>query len=281
MNKSFTPLDDDCVKRYFKDIKKIKMLTPEEEIEITNKVKNGDKKAMHILVTANLKFVISIAKGYQNQGLPLSDLINEGNEGLIKAANRFDPSRGFKFISYAVWWVKQTIIQALNDNARTVRLPVNVINQLSLLKKKSDKFQTDNERMPIEGEVIGINKHGTIQFETIDNPFCTSLNNYIDEDKNEYSELIVDETFKTPDQLSRDEILVKKKLLEMLDNLSPREKDIIECYYGVNRDCEAMTLEAIGDRYELSKERIRQIKSRAIRKLRHHIDKLATIESIY
>lgn len=266
MNKRFIGTSENSINKYFKDIKRHELLTPEEEVELAKRIQGGDSLAVERLVNGNLKFVISIAKKYQNQGLPLSDLINEGNEGLIKAAHKFDYTRGFRFISYAVWWVKQSILQSLNDNSRMVRLPVNQVNKISQQKKEIKKFENENFRLPINGEVINDEI-----FEGIDYPTCASINNHINEDKDEFSDLMVDETIETPDNVDDEASILRNKMCELLNVLSPRERDIIECYYGLSRRFEPMTLEVIGEKYDLTKERIRQIKSKALRKLRHHI----------
>jgi RNA polymerase primary sigma factor len=266
MTKRFVNFDsEDTIAKYFKDVRKSVILTPKEEVELAKRIKKGDTKAIDELVTANLKFVISIAKEYQGQGLQLSDLISEGNYGLIKAANRFDHQRGFRFISYAVWWVKQSIIQSLNDNARTVRLPANVINKLSYLNKEIAKFEYLNEREPVFGEIFDKDKEvmAIVSF-----PKIASLNEPINEEGDELIELIVG------DDSEEDKLVVdgkiKSELNKTLEILDERERKIIECYFGINIDSEAMTLEAIGERYGLTKERIRQIKEKAIRKLRHN-----------
>lgn len=266
MSRKFTNLDgDDTIGKYFKDVRKSTVLTPEEEINLAKKIKKGDKKALDKLVEANLKFVVSIAKEYQNQGLPLSDLINEGNYGLVKAAQRFDHNRGFRFISYAVYWVKQSIIQSLNDNARTVRLPANVINRLSYMNKEISKFEHENEREPVFGEIF--DKEGEV-LDLSYYPKCASLNDPINEDGDELIELIVGDE-EEDNKLEIDE-RIKQQLNKTLDILDERERRIIECYFGINIDSEPLTLEAIGERYGLTKERIRQIKEKAIRKLRHN-----------
>jgi RNA polymerase primary sigma factor len=266
MSKKFVNFDsDDTIAKYFKDVRKSVILTPKEEVELAKRIKNGDTKAIDELVEANLKFVISIAKEYQGQGLQLSDLISEGNYGLIKAANRFDHKRGFRFISYAVWWVKQSIIQSLNDNARTVRLPANVINKLSYLSKEIAKFEYANEREPVFGEIFDKDKEAMV---LLSFPKIASLNDSINEEGDELIELIAGDDGQE-DQLLIDE-RVKSELNKTLDILDERERKIIECYFGINIDTEAMTLEAIGERYGLTKERIRQIKEKAIRKLRHN-----------
>lgn len=277
MNKKFTNFEtDDSVAKYFKEVRKSVILTPIEEINLAKRIKAGDNKASEELINANLKFVISIAKEYQGQGLQLGDLISEGNYGLIKAAQRFDHTRGFRFISYAVWWVKQSIIQSLNDNARIVRLPANVINKISKLNKEISKFESDNEREPVYGEIFDKDKDVLM----LSYPRATSLNQMINEDGDELIELLPCEGVDT-DQLEVNEKL-KEELNKTLDVLDERERMIIECYFGINTDREPMTLEAIGEamgdeisesgdlKKKLTKERIRQIKEKAIRKLRHN-----------
>ncbi len=273
MNRKYLNFDtDDSISKYFKDVRKSTILTPEQEVRLAKKIKDGDQKAVHELVNSNLKFVISIAKDYQGQGLPLSDLISEGNYGLIKAANRFDHKRGFRFISYAVWWVKQSIIQSLNDNARIVRLPANVINKLSYLNKEIAKFEHANEREPVYGEIFD-KDHEIMTLLSF--PKCASLNDTINEDGDELIELIPGDS-QEENQLLVDE-KIKTELNKTLDILDDREKVIIECYFGINTGCEPMTLEAIGEKYSLTKERIRQIKEKAIRKLRHNAHDLYSL----
>ena len=269
MTNKFVNFDDeDSLVKYFKDVRKTVILTNDEEVNIAKEIKSGNIKAIDKLVEANLKFVVSIAKEYQNQGLALADLISEGNYGLVKAATRFDHTRGFRFISYAVWWIKQSILQGLNDNARMVRLPANVINKLNSLKKDIEKFEFENERLPIYGEILDDND------EAVDLTLyskCTSLNDVINEDGDELIDLISDNV--EEDRLIVDDRL-KKELTETLSVLDARERIIIEYYYGINTECEPMTLEAIGEKFSLTKERIRQIKEKALRKLRHNAHNL-------
>jgi len=266
MSKKFVNFDtDDSISKYFKDVRKSVILTPKEEVELAKKINEGDQSAIDKLVNANLKFVVSIAKEYQGQGLSLSDLINEGNYGLIKAATRFDHKKGFRFISYAVWWVKQSIIQSLNDNARMVRLPANVISKISYLKKEIAKFENENERQPVYGEIFDKDNEAIV---LIHYPKCSSLNEMINEDGDELIELVGIEE-EDEDKLVVDE-RIKKELNNTLSVLDERERVIIESYFGINTNLEPMTLEAIGETYNLSKERIRQIKEKAIRKLRHN-----------
>lgn len=257
--KRFIDTSEESISKYLKDVRKIDMLTPEQEVELATLVQAGDKVATEKLIKANLRFVISVAKEYQNQGLPLADLIAEGNFGLIKAAQKFDPTRGFRFISYAVWWVKQSIIQSLNDNSRTVRLPVNVTNNMSKTKKEVSKFEQENGRKPVEGEMeLGV----------LNQPFCSSLNESINEDGDEMIDIIEDKTFESPDvSFERPNDMLKNELDKTLSILSPRERQIIELYFGLGGT--PLTLEEIGEDYDLTKERIRQIKEKALRKLRN------------
>jgi RNA polymerase primary sigma factor len=271
MNKKFVNLkEDESVTKYFKDIRKTELLTPEQEVELAIRIQNGDSKAVEELVNANLKFVISIAKEYQGQGLSLADLISEGNYGLIKAAERFDHTRGFRFISYAVYWIKQAIMQSLNDNSRSIRLPANIINKLYKIRKQIEKFENENGRNPFGGDEMSVDDDGET-FEEMDVlPTCSSLNRKINDEGDELLEIVPDEMYDQPDSFEIDDDRLKKELHETLNTLDERERSIIECYYGLNTECEAMTLEAIGDRYDLTKERIRQIKEKAIRKLKHN-----------
>lgn len=267
------PIGDETVSKYFNEVKKYKLLKDDEEIEVALRIQAGDESAIEELVTANLRFVISIAKRYQHQGLDLSDLISEGNKGLITAALRFDPNEGYKFISYAVHWIKQAITQSLNDNSRSIRLPSNVINRLSKMRKAFEKFEALNEREPMEGDIIVIeNEDGsTTEFVyEVGMPTCGSLNQIINEEGDELMELVPDEDSETPEELPMDEELIKEELEKTLSVLDDREREIVQLYYGLNSKFEPMTLEAIGDIFGLTKERVRQIKEKALRKLRHN-----------
>lgn len=262
-NKRYIDTSEDSISSYLKEVRRIDVLTPEKELEITKRIAEGDQKAIDQLVGANLRFVISIAKEYQGQGLPLVDLINEGNYGLVKAAKKFDHTRGFRFISYAVWWVRQSILQSLCDNSKMVRLPVNIINQLSKVKKEIASFEQIHHRAPT---------HGEMDLSVMNHPTCGSLNEKINEDGDEVLDIIPDNTFSRPDEDVYSEDVLKQQLSKTLSVLSDREKEIVNMYFGL--DGQSMTLEQIGEEYGLTKERIRQIKEKALRKLRSNADNL-------
>jgi RNA polymerase primary sigma factor len=257
--KRFIETTEESISNYLKEVRKIDLLTPEEEEVLTKKISEGDKKAQDKLVNSNLRFVISVAKEYQGQGVPLVDLISEGNYGLIKAATRFDHTKGFRFISYAVWWVKQSILQSLSENSRTVRLPVNITSQLSKIKKQIAQFEQENERQPTDVDMdLAVLLH----------PTCGSLNEKINEDGDEILDLVADNSFIRPDEDFYGEDVLKSELEKTLSVLSDREKKIVNMYFGI--DGNPMTLEQIGDEFSLTKERIRQIKEKSLRKLKNN-----------
>jgi len=259
MVNKFLDYSEDSLGLYMKEVRKSSVISAEEEVELAKRIQNGDQNALEKLTKANLRFVIKIAKEYQNQGVAIADLINEGNYGLIVAAKKFDHTKGFRFISYAIWWIKQSILQCLNDNSRTVRLPGNIISKLSKIKKEIEQFEKDNLRSPLDSEV-----------EQINIPTCTSLSNSINEDGDELVNIIEDNMFTLPDQLEDEEAFLKKKEMERaMSGLSEREVFIINCYFGING--EPMTLELIGEEVGLTKERVRQIKESAIRKVRNNL----------
>jgi len=261
MNKRFINTKEDCMSMYLKDVRKHNVITRQFELELAKRIAGGDDTAIGELVNANLRFVIAVAKEYQNQGVPLADLISEGNYGLITAAKRFDHTKGYRFISYAVWWVKQAILQSLNDNSRTVRLPANMINKLSKIKKEIERFEMENQRKPSCNEI-----------EYIHVPSCSSLSAPINEEGDELSSLLKDDIFDSPDKMNEKEDTLKYQLEMVMSKLSYREKEIVNCYFGIYG--EPMTLEAIGEEFDLTKERIRQIKEAAIRKIRNNVGDL-------
>jgi len=270
--KRFIDTTEDSISKYLKDVRKLDMLTVDEESELTKLVAEGNQKATEKLVTSNLRFVISVAKEYQNQGLPLPDLINEGNYGLIKAAHKFDPTRGFRFISYAVWWVKQSIIQSLNDHSRTVRLPVNINNQVSKLKKEMSRFEQENGRKATGSDTLSDEKGNLLDMSLLLHPKCSSLNDKINEDGDEVLDVIADNSLTRPDEDVYSEDVLKSELGKTLSVLSERERKIIEMYFGM--DGNPMTLEQIGDEFGLTKERIRQVKEKSLRKLKNNCENL-------
>lgn len=256
---NYLNLKEDSLSFYMREVRKCSPITAEEEVELAKRIVEGDKKALDKLVTSNLRFVIKIVKRYQNQGIPIADLINEGNYGLTIAASRFDHTKGFKFISYAIWWIKQSILQCLNENSRTVRLPGNIITKLSQIKKEIDAFEKEFHRTPNEDEV-----------EQIVVPSCTSLNSLINDDGDELVNILEDNMFSSPDVLDTEgEILRVNEMKRAMKNLSEREVKIINNYFGI--DGEPMTLEMIGEEVGLTKERVRQIKESAIRKVRNNL----------
>jgi RNA polymerase primary sigma factor len=254
---------DENVVKYFKEIVKYQLLTPERELELAIRVRNGDDEAFEELVTSNLRFVISMAKEYQGQGLSLIDLINEGNYGLVKAVSRYDHTKGFRFISYAVWWIKQSIIQSLNDTSRTIRLPTNIINKFFSNKKELDEFKLLNNRNASDGEIMDANGD---PIDLLSLPKCSSLNKIINESGDELENLLEDKS-NNDDEYYNIDYNVKRELNSLLSTLSIREREIIELYFGIGTGEKGITLEVIGNKYGLTKERIRQIKESAIRKV--------------
>ena len=256
--------------QYLEEIGKYEPLHPSREVELAQAIKKGNRLAMKELVEANLRFVVSVAKDYQGQGLPLTDLINEGNMGLMKAAGRFDETRGFKFISYAVWWIRQSILQALAEHSRIVRLPLNRVGTISKITKTAEKLEAEVERSPNEEE-IGRNLEMTSD-EVIDAMRISrrhhSLNApFRDGDKNSLIDVIEDDGQIHPDEPLMAESL-KDEIRQSLETLKDRERQVIKMYFGIDRDY-ALTLNEIGEEFSLTRERGRQIKEKAIRRLRH------------
>jgi RNA polymerase primary sigma factor len=262
--------EDRSLDLYLREIGETPLISADEEVRLARRIKQGDKRALEKLTRANLRFVVSVAKQYQNQGLSLADLINEGNIGLIKAAKRFDETRGFKFISYAVWWIRQAILQALAEQSRIVRLPLNRVGTLHKIGKISSRLEQGLGREPSpeeiakelelsEGEVADTLKISNSHL-SLDAPFSVSEDNSL-------IDILEDEFQPSPDQALLQSSL-KVEIEKALDTLTPREAEVISLYFGLNSE-KALTLEEIGARFSLTRERVRQIKEKAIRRLRH------------
>jgi RNA polymerase primary sigma factor len=270
ISKQFTYRESQSLDKYLQEIGKVDLLTPEEEIELAIKIKSGDSKALEKLTKANLRFVVSVAKQYQNQGLSLGDLINEGNLGLIKAGKRFDETRGFKFISYAVWWIRQSILQALAEQSRIVRLPLNRVGALNKIGRAYSNLEQEFEREPnadelaneLEMDVSEIAETLKISGKhvSVDAPFLHG-------EENRLLDVIENDEQPSPDNMLLSESL-KTEIERALSTLSEREAEVLRLYYGINTE-HAMTLEEIGEKFNLTRERVRQIKEKAIRRLRH------------
>ena len=270
ITKSITNRESQSLEKYLQEIGKVDLLTPEEEVDLAQKIKEGDQEALERLTKANLRFVVSVAKQYQNQGLSLSDLINEGNLGLIKAAQRFDETRGFKFISYAVWWIRQSILQALAEQSRIVRLPLNKVGSLNKINRAFSDLEQEFEREPSPEELAELLEIPTEEVETtlgvaarhvsMDAPFIEGEDNSL---------LDVLENNSTPDTDSALEYKesLRREIERSLNTLTDRQADVIKLYFGIGIE-HPMSLEDIGDKFGLTRERVRQIKDKAINKLR-------------
>lgn len=271
ITKSITNRNTASLDKYLQDIGKEDLITAEEEVALARRIKTGDKLALEKLTKANLRFVVSVAKQYQNQGLSLPDLINEGNVGLIKAASRFDETRGFKFISYAVWWIRQSILQALAEQSRIVRLPLNQVGSLNKIRKTTARLEQKYERLPSHEEIanemdVSHNKIDTAmkistRYVSMDAPIMS------DEDTKFLDVFVPTDTPNTDEPLMHESL--GKEIQRSLSTLSEKEREVINMYYGIGLN-HGLTLEEIGDRFELTRERVRQIKERAIRRLRHN-----------
>ena len=269
ITKSITNRESASLDKYLQEIGKEELITVEEEVELAQRIKKGDQEALEKLTKANLRFVVSVAKQYQNQGLSLPDLINEGNLGLIKAAEKFDETRGFKFISYAVWWIRQSILQALAEQSRIVRLPLNQVGSLNKINKAFARFEQEHERTPspeelaTEPELPKEKVTDTLRVAgrhvSVDAPFA-------DGEDNSLLDVLVN-----PDSPNADRGLINESLStevdRALETLTERERDIIKYFFGIGTS--EMTLEEIGEKFDLTRERVRQIKEKAIRRLRH------------
>ena len=272
ITKSITNRESASLDKYLQEIGREDLITVEEEVELelAQRIRKGDRVALEKLTRANLRFVVSVAKQYQNQGLSLPDLINEGNLGLIKAAEKFDETRGFKFISYAVWWIRQSILQALAEQSRIVRLPLNQVGSLNKISKAFSKFEQENERRPSPEELadeleIPVDKiSDTLKVSgrhiSVDAPF-------VEGEDNSLLDVLVNDDSPMADRTLVNESL-SREIDRALSTLSEREKEIIQMFFGINH--QEMTLEEIGDKFNLTRERVRQIKEKAIRRLRQN-----------
>ena len=270
ITKQVTNRETASLDKYLQEIGKVDLITAEEEVELARRIKQGDKLALEKLTKANLRFVVSVSKQYQNQGLSLPDLINEGNLGLIKAAQRFDETRGFKFISYAVWWIRQSILQALAEQSRIVRLPLNKIGSINKINKASARLEQGFEREPDVKEIAGELDMTEVEVKesmrnagrhvSMDAPLIQ------DEDNTMYDVLRSEES-NTPETGLLYESL-RKEIDRAISTLTKREADVVKLYFGLNAQ-HPMTLEEIGEKFDLTRERVRQIKEKAIRRLKH------------
>lgn len=270
ITKSITNRESQSLEKYLQEIGKVDLITPEEEVNLAIRIKQGDQRALEKLTKANLRFVVSVAKQYQNQGLSLSDLINEGNLGLIKAAQRFDETRGFKFISYAVWWIRQSILQALAEQSRIVRLPLNKVGLSNKISKAYSQLEQEFEREPSPDELATILEINTEEVEatlgvaarhvSMDAPF-------IDGEDNSLLDVLANPNAVNADEELEHHDSLRREIERSLSTLTDRQKDVIMLYFGIAVE-HPMSLEDIGEKFGLTRERVRQIKDKAITKLR-------------
>lgn len=270
ISKQITNRESQSLDKYLQEIGKVDLLSPDEEVDLAKRIKEGDQLALEKLTKANLRFVVSVAKQYQNQGLSLGDLINEGNLGLIKAAQRFDETRGFKFISYAVWWIRQSILQALAEQSRIVRLPLNRVGSLNKISKTFSELEQKFEREPSPEELAEVLEVSTTEVVdtlkisgrhvSMDAPFAQG-------EENSLLDVLASDSDQTPDSDLMSDSL-RREVKRALSTLTERESAVIALYFGLDGS-HAMTLEEIGERFQLTRERVRQIKEKAIRRLRH------------
>ncbi len=270
ITKQVTNRETASLDKYLQEIGKVELITAEEEVELAQRIKQGDKIALEKLTKANLRFVVSVSKQYQNQGLSLPDLINEGNLGLIKAAQRFDETRGFKFISYAVWWIRQSILQALAEQSRIVRLPLNKIGSINKINKAYAKLEQEYEREPNAEEIAEL-------LEITESEVKESMKNagrhlsmdapLVQDEDNTMYDVLKSEEAPTPESQLLYESL-RKEIDRAISSLTPREADVIRLFFGLNGS-HPLTLEEIGEKFDLTRERVRQIKEKAIRRLKH------------
>ena len=268
ITKSITNRESESLEKYLQEISKEDMISIEEEVELAQRIRKGDRKALEKLTRANLRFVVSVAKQYQNQGLSLPDLINEGNVGLIKAAEKFDETRGFKFISYAVWWIRQSILQAIAEQSRIVRLPLNQVGSVNEINRMLSKFEQENERRP---SIEEISEEVNLPEDKVDEAMSANARHvsvdapFSDGDEGSLLDVLVNESSPMADKQLVVESL-QAEIKQALKILSDRERHIIEDFFGISGH--ELTLEEIGVKYNLTRERVRQIKEKAIRRLR-------------
>ena len=269
ITKSITNRESASLDKYLQEIGKEDLITVEEEVELAQRIRKGDRLALEKLTKANLRFVVSVAKQYQNQGLSLPDLINEGNLGLIKAAEKFDETRGFKFISYAVWWIRQSILQALAEQSRIVRLPLNQVGSLNKINKAYSKFEQENERVPSPEELaamMDLPKEKIIDTLRVSGRHVSVDAPFVEGEDNSLLDVLENKDSPIADDMLMNESL-SREIERSLATLTERERDISRLFFGIG--CQEMTLEEIGEKFGLTRERVRQIKEKAIRRLRH------------
>jgi RNA polymerase primary sigma factor len=270
ISKQITNRESQSLDKYLQEIGKVDLITADEEVSLAKRIKAGDQIALEKLTKANLRFVVSVAKQYQNQGLSLGDLINEGNLGLIKAAQRFDETRGFKFISYAVWWIRQSILQALAEQSRIVRLPLNRVGSLNKISKTFSELEQKFEREPSPdelAEVLQVTTAEVVDTLKISGRHVSMDAPFVQGEENSLLDVLENGGEQTPDSgLMTDSL--RREVQRALSTLTQRESDVIALYFGLNGE-QAMTLEEIGEKFNLTRERVRQIKEKAIRRLRH------------
>ncbi len=269
ITKSITNRESASLDKYLQEIGREELITVEDEVELAQRIRKGDQEALEKLTKANLRFVVSVAKQYQNQGLSLPDLINEGNLGLIKAAEKFDETRGFKFISYAVWWIRQSILQALAEQSRIVRLPLNQVGSLNKINKALSKFEQENERMPSVdeiAEILDIPRDKVADTMRVSGRHVSVDAPFVDGEDNSLLDVLVNSDSPNADRGLVNESL-NKEIERALSTLTERERDIVKDFFGIATS--EMTLEEIGEKFGLTRERVRQIKEKAIRRLRH------------
>ncbi len=268
ITKSITNRESASLDKYLQEIGREELVTPDEEVELAQRIRKGDQEALEKLTRANLRFVVSVAKQYQNQGLSLPDLINEGNLGLIKAAEKFDETRGFKFISYAVWWIRQSILQALAEQSRIVRLPLNQVGSLNKINKALSKFEQENERQPSNeelSEMIDVPKDKISDTLRVGSRHVSVDAPFVEGEDNSLLDVLPNDDSPSADRGLVNESL-NTEIERALSTLTDREREIIKSFFGIG--CQEMTLEEIGERFGLTRERVRQIKEKAIRRLK-------------